>query len=143
MPELTNLQRRTLAAAAERILPSEDGPGARETGAAEYILAALGEERLGNLFPLFAYGLDRLDELARETFERFFADLTPEEQDGVLRRLQALPDPPLRPFFARFVRLCAEAFLGRDGLGWQYVGYPPAEMKGDGCLVPIPGSETY
>lgn len=143
MPELTDLQRRTLAAVAERILPSEDGPGALEAKASEYVVAALGEERLRDLLPLFAYGLDRIGETAHERFERFFADLTAEERDDVLRHFQALPDPPLRLFFARFVRLCIEAFLGRDGLGWQYVGYPPADMKGDGCLVPIPDSETF
>ncbi len=34
---MTGEQRRALAAAVERILPSEDGPGAVETGAVAYI----------------------------------------------------------------------------------------------------------
>jgi hypothetical protein len=34
---LTGEQQKTLAAAVERILPSDDGPGAAETGAAAYI----------------------------------------------------------------------------------------------------------
>ena len=142
MPELTDLQRRTLAAAAARILPSDDGPGAAETGAATYVEAALGEERLWGWFPLFSLGLDRIEAIARETFDPGFAEAEPEQQDEVLRRLQALPEPPLRHFFAQLVRLCVEGFAGAPGPGWGYLGYPPAEMKGDGCLVPIPGCGT-
>lgn len=134
MPELTDLQRHTLAAAAGRILPSDDGPGAAETGVAESIAAALGEERLQGWLPYFVYGLDRLDELAREDLGTGFAAAGPEQQDEILRRLQALPERPLRPFFAQLIRLCVEGFAGRDGLGWRYLGYPPDEMEGDGCL---------
>lgn len=143
-PTLTDLQRRTLAAAAERILPSDDGPGAVETGAAEYVAAALGEERLRGWLPLFALGLDRIEEIARETLGAGFAEVGPEARDEVLRRLQSLPDPPLRHFFGQLVRLCLEGFAGppraggnRDGLGWLYVGYPPDEMEGDGCRDPM------
>jgi hypothetical protein len=149
MPELTHLQRRTLAAAAGRILPSDDGPGALETGAAEYVMAALGEERLRDLYPLFIHGLDRIDQIAREAFGTDFTAAGPEQRDEVLRRLQALPHPAIRQFFARLVRLCVEGFAGppnsggnRGGLGWRYLGYPPAEMEDDGCRVPIQTSGT-
>lgn len=149
MPELTDLQRRTLAAAAERILPSDDGPGARETGVAEYVVAALGEERLRGWLPLFAHGLDRLEEIAGAALGTGFTAATPDQRDTALRRLQSLPDPALRRFFAQLVRLCVEGFVGapgsggnRDGLGWLYVGYPPDEMEGDGCRGVIPVRET-
>lgn len=142
MPELTGLQRRTLAAAAARILPSADGPGAAETGAAEYVEAALGEERLRGWFPLFSLGLDRIEGVARETLGTGFAEAGPEQQDEVLRRFQALPEPPLRHFFAQLIRLCVEGFAGAPGPGWSYLGHPPEEMEGDGCLAPIPVSAT-
>lgn len=138
MPELTDLQRRTLAAAATRILPSGDGPGAVETGVAEYVAAALGEERLRGWFPLFSHGLSRIEEIARETLGAAFREAGPEQQEEVLRQLLSLPEPPLRHFFAQLVRLCIEGFAGAPGPGWGYVGYPPEEMEGDGCLVPIP-----
>lgn len=134
--ELSDLQRRTLAATAERILPSDDGPGAAETGVAEYVAAALGEERLWGWFPLFSRGLDRLEAMTREAFETGFAEASPEQRDEVLRRIQEIPEPPLRHFFAQLIRLCVEGFVGQDGLGWRYVGYPPEEMEGDGCLGP-------
>lgn len=139
MPELTDLQLRTLAAAAERILPSEDGPGAAETGVAEYVAAALGEERLKGWLPLFAHGLEKIEEIARETLGAGFAEAGPEQRDEVLRRLQDLSERPLQHFFAQLVRLCVEGFAGQDGPGWRFLGYPPEEMEGDGCLVPIPG----
>lgn len=142
MPELTDLQRRTLAAAASRILPSDDGPGAAETGAATYVEAALGEERLRGWFPLVSFGLDRIEAIAREALGTGFAEAGPEQQDEVLRRLQSLPEPPVHHFFAQLVRLCVEGFAGAPGPGWDYLGYPPEEMKGDGCLVRIPGSVT-
>lgn len=143
VPDLTDLQRRTLAAAAERILPSDDGPGAAETGVAEYVAAALGEERLRGWFPLFSHGLGRIEKIARETFDRGFAEASPEQRDEVLRRLQDLPEPALRHFFGQLVRLCVEGFAGAPGPGWRYLGYPPDEMEGDGCLVPIPVCATH
>jgi gluconate 2-dehydrogenase gamma chain len=149
MPDLTDLQRRTLAAAAERILPSDDGPGASETGAAGYIAAALGEERLRDLYPLFSRGLDRIDQIAREAFGTDFTAASPEQRDEVLRRIQALPHPAMRQFFARLVHLCVEGFAGppgsggnRGGLGWRYLGYPPDEREDGGCRVPIQSFET-
>jgi Gluconate 2-dehydrogenase subunit 3 len=137
MPDLTDLHRRTLAAAAGRILPSDDGPGAAETGAAEYVAAALGEERLRGWLPYFVRGLDRIEEISRETLGMGFAEAGPEQQDAVLRHLQALPEPPIRHFFAQLVRLCVEGFAGAPGPGWLYLGYPPEEMEGDGCRGPI------
>jgi gluconate 2-dehydrogenase gamma chain len=149
MSKLTDLQRRTLAATAERILPSDDGPGARETRAAEYALAALGEERLRDAFLLFAHGLDWIEETARDAFGTGFAVTAPEQQDEILRRFQDHPHPALRQFFAQLVHLCVEGFAGppgsggnRDGLGWRYLGYPPKEMGIDGCRVPIQASVT-
>lgn len=138
MPDLTDLQRRTLAAAASRILPSDDGPGAAETGTADYVAAALGEERLQGWLPYFAFGLDRIEEIAREELGTAFCEAGPEQQDAVLRRLQASSLPPVHHFFGQLVRLCAEGFAGQPGLGWQYLGYPPDEMEGDGCRDPIP-----
>lgn len=145
MSELTDPQRETLAAAASRILPSEDGPGATEAGVADYVMAALGEERLNSWLPYFVHGLGRIEAICRETLGKPFPAAAPAEQDEVLRQLQAIPEPHLRHFFGQLVRLCIEGFLGdpryggnRDGLGWRYVGYPLDEMEEDGCLRAIP-----
>lgn len=143
---LTATQRETLAAAAARILPSDDGPGAAEAGVADYVVAALGEERLNGWLPFFVHGLDRLDSVSRETLGKRFLEAAPAEQDEILRQIQGAPEPHLRHFFGQLVRLCVEGFAGdpryggnRDRLGWRYVGYPHDEMEEDGCLRAIPG----
>lgn len=146
MPELTDLQRETLAAAAARILPSDDGPGAAEAGVADYVVSALGEERLNGWLPFFVHGLGRIEAISGETLGKRFPEAAPAEQDEILRQLQAAPEPHLRHFFGQLVRLCVEGFVGdpryggnRGGLGWRYVGYPHDEMEEDGCLRAIPG----
>lgn len=141
---LTDTQSATLRAAAARILPSEDGPGAAEAGVAVYVITALGEERLNGWLPFFVHGLGRIEAISRETLGKDFPEAAPEEQDEVLRQLQAMPEPHLRHFFGQLVRLCIEGFLGdpryggnRGSLGWRYVGYPLDEMEEDGCLRAI------
>ena len=143
---LTAPQRETLAAAAARILPSDDGPGAVEAGVAGYVAAALGEERLNGWLPFFVHGLGRIEAISGETLGKRFPEATPEEQDEILRQIQGAPEPHLRHFFGQLVRLSIEGFVGdprhggnRDGLGWRYVGYPHDGMEEDGCLRVIPG----
>jgi gluconate 2-dehydrogenase gamma chain len=149
MPDLTELQRRTLAAVAERILPSEDGPGALETGAASYVTAALSEERLRDWGPLFTHGLDQIEEIAHQALGMDFSAAGPDQQDDVLRRLESLPEPAIRHFFTRLIRLCVEGFVGppssggnQDGLGWRSLGYPLDGMEVDGCRSAGPAQET-
>lgn len=123
-------RRATLAAAAARVLPSDDGPGAVETGVAGYLEAVLGEPELGGLRSVFEQGLDLLDNLAREHCDTPFAACSTAEQDEVLRRLSELEEPPPRIFFERLIALSLEGFLcdpsrggNREGLGWRAIGF--------------------
>lgn len=134
---LIDEQRRTLAAAVERILPSDDGPGARETGAAAHIEQLL-ETSFRSWQPLFDDGLDRFEELATQLHGRPFAEGSPEERDEVLRRFQTEPDRLRQAFFRKLVSFTLEAFL-RDPahLGWSYLETP--EARAEHCLgKPIP-----
>jgi gluconate 2-dehydrogenase gamma chain len=134
---LSRARRRTLAAAAERILPADDGPGAAAAGVAAYVESALHEEALQPVRPLLEHGLDLLDALAREHHAAGFAACGPAAQDDVLRRLEGLEgraETWPRAFLRRLVLLSLEGFLcdparggNRDGLGWQSVGFDPAE----------------
>jgi gluconate 2-dehydrogenase gamma chain len=123
-------RRTTLAAAAARVLPSDDGPGAAETGVAGYLEAALGEPELRGLRPIFEQGLDLLDTLAREHCGTAFAAGSPGDQDEVLHRLSQLEELPPRIFFERLIALSLEGFLcdpsrggNREGLGWRSIGF--------------------
>ncbi|MEM7354185.1 MAG: gluconate 2-dehydrogenase subunit 3 family protein [Acidobacteriota bacterium] len=133
-PRLPAELRPVLSAATERILPSDDGPGARETGAAEYVERAV-ERRWNRHFrPLLEQGLGFLQALAREVVDKDFVACSPEEQDEVLRRAQVFPNNDARRFFETLIELTLEGFLcdpshggNRDRLGWSYVGYEPPE----------------
>jgi gluconate 2-dehydrogenase gamma chain len=136
---LTSEQQRVLAAAAERILPSDDGPGAAETGAAGYIERLLETRRFRSWKPLFEQGLEHLEGIAAELHGRSFADCGGEDRDEVLRRLQSHPDRLLQAFFRQLVSLTLECFLcdpaqggNRGGLGWSYLGVP--EVRTGHCL---------
>ena len=121
---LTGEQRRVLAAAAERILPSDDGPGATETGAAAYIERLL-ETGFRSWQALFDDGLDRFEELAQEIHGKSFSAGSPEERDEILRRFQAEPDRLRQAFFRKLVSFTLEGFLS-DGPGWSYLETPAA-----------------
>ncbi|HEX6862790.1 MAG TPA: gluconate 2-dehydrogenase subunit 3 family protein [Thermoanaerobaculia bacterium] len=127
---MTGEQRIVLAAAVERILPSDDGPGAVETGAAAYIERLL-ETSFHSWQPLFDDGLDRFEELARELYGQSFPESPPEARDEVLRRFQADPDRLRQAFFRKLVSFTLEGFL-RDGLGLSYLEAP--EIQPGYCL---------
>jgi gluconate 2-dehydrogenase gamma chain len=128
---LSNEQRIVLAAAVERILPSDDGPGALESGAAAYIDRLLETEGFRSWQPLFDDGLDRFEELAQEIYGQSFPAGSPEERDEVLRRFQAEPDRLRQAFFRRLVSFTLEGFL-RDGMGSSYLQAP--EIQPGYCL---------
>lgn len=126
-----DLQRRTLAALSESILPSDDGPGAAEAGAVAYI-----ENVLSSLSPQASRsiisGLDLVESLAGQLHGKGFVECAPVERKEVLERLQRVPHPLTRSFFATVVGLTLEGFFcdpsrggNRDAVGWQYIGYQP------------------
>lgn len=124
---LTGEQQKTLAAAVERILPSDDGPGAAETGAADYVERLLEKDLFRSWQPLFDDGLDRFEELAAELYGRPFPEGSPEEKDEVLRRFQAEPDRLRQAFFRKLVSFTLESFLHDPAhVGWSYLEAPEA-----------------
>ena len=120
----------TLAAVCARIIPTDDnGPGAAEARASEYIDRALG----GWLAPsLEAYtsGLAAIDAAARARSGKRFVELAPTEQDGVLASVEETP------FFA-LVRthtiqgtFCDPVYGGNaDFVGWDLIGYPGVRLN--------------
>jgi gluconate 2-dehydrogenase gamma chain len=106
-------QRATVQAAMARIIPTDDSPGATEAGTVDFVdryLSGIGyiyakpdgtgfEELTGKqadawrrrieiLRGVYTKGVEQLDTTARELHDQVFADLEPERQDEVLRRLE-------------------------------------------------------
>lgn len=138
---LTPSEGRTLEAIVSRLIPSdENGPGALEAGAVQYIDRALGSA-LASSRASYQAGLAALDSLAREANGDSFAALGAEAQDALLVAIERdaaplqsdITDFPLSPadFFA-LVRehtlegtFCDPYYGGnQDFIGWIMVAYP-------------------
>ncbi len=127
--ELSAERRRNLDAAVARILPSDDGPGARETGVGNYIVGALADRINVHFVSLFERGLDFLAVLAQEKSGQGFDVCPPSLQDEILREVEVYPNNEARRFFAQLVLFSLEGFLGdpkhggnRAAAGWHYLG---------------------
>jgi gluconate 2-dehydrogenase gamma chain len=130
---LTKGQASVVEAAAARIMPTTDTPGATEAGAVVYIDRTLTEAFPG-LAPLYRAGVSALNKHARRRGNATFAKLSEKEQDAVLTDFEAgkVPDfTRASAFFETLRKHTMEGFLGepayggnRDLVGWKLVGFP-------------------
>jgi len=131
-----------LESAAARILPSDDGPGAREAKVGRFIERQLAGS-LSSLRPAFDQLARLLDLWAHKTFRRSFAELAPEEQDAILAQLSRGQIPvrgfPQEAMFRALHTLTLEGFLsdpahgGNDGeVGWRAVGFATPHLRRPG-----------
>ncbi len=132
MPEM----RQILEALVDRIIPSdENGPGALESGAAEYIDRAFVEFLAGEK-ESFAAGLAEVDAFARTSQGAPFAELSPEKRDAVLTAIDNNQAPNLRAFFNRARRLTLEGMFcdpywggNKNFAGWDLIRYPGVRLS--------------
>jgi hypothetical protein len=132
---LTPDQLKLLDAFAERLVPKdENGPGASELGAANYIDRALADA-ISAEKGSFVAGLAATDAFAVKSQGKSFVDLSPEAKDAVITALENGSatgfDPNSRGFFTRARRLVLEGcfsdpyYGGNKGFGgWDLIGYP-------------------
>jgi gluconate 2-dehydrogenase gamma chain len=84
---LSDLEARTVEAVAERIIPDDGtGTGATEAGVVYYIDRTLSGFST-NLQHVYRVGLRELEGFCQERFSASFVDLSPDQQDGVVREL--------------------------------------------------------
>jgi hypothetical protein len=112
-------------AAACRIIPSDDSPGAREAGVIFFIdraLATFAADKRGD----YANGLPALQAKTREMFPEAstFSQATPDQQDAVLKALEG------QPIFELILAHTVMGFLAdparggnRDKIGWKLIGF--------------------
>jgi gluconate 2-dehydrogenase gamma chain len=127
---LTAVSLATLRAVCARLIPTdENGPGATEAHAAEYIDRALGSA-LAPARADYVQGLAAIDRVAQQKFGGSFTRLSAQQQDAVLTDLQDTP------FFA-LVRghtlqgtFCDPVYGGNaDFVGWDLLGYPGVRLS--------------
>ena len=127
-------EQRTLHAALDRLIPADDYPGAWEAGCGDYIERQLSGQ-LSHLADLYHAGLQGIETEARAEYARGFEDLSAEQQDALLARVELgdvradWPTPPAK-FFAAFVNHAAEGYYAdpaqggnRDRVSWRMVGF--------------------
>ncbi|MEO7412887.1 MAG: gluconate 2-dehydrogenase subunit 3 family protein [Opitutaceae bacterium] len=122
----------------DRIIPEDDFPGATGAGVENYIVRQL----LGDCAhekEEISRGLFSLEAEANARTGSCFTDLTPDDQDALLRELEAgrssinwSPTLPAAQFFTRVIDLAHEGFYAdpgnggnRDGVSWRMIGYDP------------------
>ncbi len=121
-----------LSVVCSQILPSEDGPGAKEAGVAEYVRKSLSGDH-ARLRPLIEEGLSRLDRLARREWGASYVRLSSADQDRILGFVQKGGEDSGSfkggSFVHRLVELSLEGFLGdpvhggnRNEAGWKFIG---------------------
>jgi hypothetical protein len=131
---LTPAQRKTLESFVDRLIPQdENGPGAVECGAANYIDRALAGALVAEK-AAFSEGLAGVEALARSAHNSGFAELSAEQRDALLTAMDngtANGFPNGRQFFNRVRRLTLEGMFSdpyyggnRNFAGWDLIRYP-------------------
>jgi gluconate 2-dehydrogenase gamma chain len=134
-PAFAPEQRRILEAFIDRIIPrDENGPGALDAGAADYIDRAF-VEFLGSEKESFTGGIAAVDAFARSSQGAPLADLSPEKRDAVLTAIDASGAPNLKAFFNRARRLTLEGMFcdphwggNKNFVGWDLIRYPGVRL---------------
>jgi gluconate 2-dehydrogenase gamma chain len=147
-------------AACDRLIPADEhGPGAVECGVPQFIDHQMGtpwadgaiwymqgpffegQPEFGYQSPLtpkqqYRIGIKAIDVLCQERLKNAFAELTPPQQDDVLRQIEKgglmSPDLPLRTFFSSFLlKNVMEGYFGdpmyggnKDMAAWKMIRYP-------------------
>jgi gluconate 2-dehydrogenase gamma chain len=137
MKVLTARQMATLAAIAEQIIPADADPGARQSGAVNYIDGVLAGYQ-SDKFPLYAAGLQGTDETSQLIFGQNFLELEFDQQTSVLKSMEdgsaqgeTWKAVSSQEFFATVWSHTLEGFYGppRDGgnknyVSWKMIGFP-------------------
>ena len=131
---LTDEQQKTLVAAADRIIPPDEYPGAWQSGVGDY----LARQFEGDLLPVlddYRSGLTALEAESIARFQQSFILLSDSQQDTLLQHIEAgevLTVWNVAPtvFFNLLVNTIAEGFYSepeqggnRDGISWAMTGF--------------------
>jgi len=132
--KLTETQQHTLRAAIERIIPSDDYPGAWDSGVGDYLARQFDSDLLPMLGD-YRDGLTALEAESTARFQQNFVSLTDEEQDTLLSHIEAgqvltvWNVVPSR-FFRLLVNTTAEGFYSepeqggnRNAVSWDMTGF--------------------
>jgi len=133
---LTAEQMETVTAAADRILPRTDTPGASDVGVPAYIDLMLSEYMSPDESRVFVAGLAQLDAMSRAAHGSSFARLPPDRQDVVLRALAVASQNQTGTFFHFLREATIVGYFTSETVGKTVLHYDPVPGRFDPC-VPI------
>jgi gluconate 2-dehydrogenase gamma chain len=133
----------TVEAITARILPSDDGPGAKEAKVVVFIDRQLKRD-LAPFSGAVVKGARALRRWSEREHGKPFHELAPGLQDDALTRLAQgtlpLPGLPQRELFALLHTLTLEGFLGdpdyggnADEIGWRSIGFATPTLRRPGA----------
>lgn len=141
---LNAAQLASVAAAAERILPKSDTPGAIDVGVPAFIDLMLAAYVLPADREMFMAGLANLEQRSRTTHRRGFAELGAAEQDALLRTIAGESQGKDKSFFALLKELTIVGYFTSAPVGKDVLKYDPVPGRWDPC-VPLSevGNRSY
>jgi gluconate 2-dehydrogenase gamma chain len=125
-----------LGAAAERILPRTETPGATDVGVPAFIDRLYGEFMSPAEQKLLVGGLDEIEAAAKATHGAAFASLNAAQQDAVLRGVATTQQGRDSSSFALLRSATVLGYFTSEQVGKSVLHYDPVPGAYDGC-VPI------
>jgi gluconate 2-dehydrogenase gamma chain len=122
------------AAAAERIIPRTDTPGARDVGVPDFIDLMWGEYLTWEEKQKFTAGLSELFGAAMNTHGKFYEQLPPEHQDRILREVGEDSRLDERSFFHLIKELTVVGYFSSEPVGKKVLRYDPIPGPYRGCV---------
>jgi gluconate 2-dehydrogenase gamma chain len=131
---LTAAQGPLVSAAAERILPRTDTPGAIDAGVPAFIDRFYGEFMTPAERQLLVSALDEIEKAASTAHGASFAALTAAQQDAVLRSIATAQQGRDPSSFGLLRSVTVLGYFTSEQVGKNVLHYDPVPGAYDGCL---------
>ncbi len=129
-PQHLNAQQFAIvAAAAERILPRTDTPGATDVGVPAFIDLMVGAYMAAVEQRMFKDGLAELEAASRAAHKAGFTALTAPQQDVVLKRIAEASQKKEKSFFHQLRELTLLGYFTSEQVGKNVLHYDPVPGK--------------
>jgi gluconate 2-dehydrogenase gamma chain len=135
-PRLTAAHAAIAGAAADRILPRTDTPGAADVGVPAFIDRLYGDFMTPAERQMLTDGLDAVDAAARSAHGSGFSTLTADRQDALLRMIALAEEGKPLGFFRLIRSATILGYFTSEPVGRKVLLYDPVPGRYDGC-VPI------
>jgi hypothetical protein len=131
---LTTAQAAVAGAAAERILPRTDTPGAADVGVPAFLDRFYGEFMTDDERRLFVAGLDAIEAAATSAHNGSFASLASAQQDAVLRAVATAQQDRTPSSFGLIRSTTILGYFSSERGAKDVLNYDPVPGRFDGCI---------